>query len=81
MNLTKDKLADLIKKYSITLINSDDVANALWFVRDLLYAEADATKEKEPYATRGIARLEDAAYEVFELINDVEELSEELLRD
>ena len=35
-------------------------------------AEADAIKEKEPYATASINRLETAAYEVFSVCGDIE---------
>ena len=41
-------------------------------VSDILTAEADAIKEKEPYATASINRLEAAAYEVFSVCGDIE---------
>lgn len=60
------------------LCYSDSVA-ALEFTFDLLCAEADALKKKAPYATRTISRLEDAAKEVYDLMQEVdnEEFSEE----
>lgn len=60
------------------LCYSDSVA-ALEFAFDLLCAESDAIRKKVPYATRTISRLEDAAKEVYDLMQEVdnEEFSEE----
>ena len=41
-------------------------------MQDLLEAEADALKEKEPHATNTIKRLNDAAYQVFEVCGEIE---------
>ena len=39
----------------------DDIFSLVW---DLIAAEADAIKEKEPYATRTIDRLESALFDI-----------------
>lgn len=72
MYITKEKFGEIRKKYSTLLILDSDAADALNFVRDLLEAEADAIKEKEPQATASIDRLNTAAYEVYEICGDVD---------
>lgn len=76
MNTTRETLLKLCKEYGLTIMNCDDMENAMWFCYELLNAEASATREKEPYAIRGIDRLESAAHEVFMLINDAVDLYE-----
>lgn len=45
----------------------------LWlFVQDLLEAEADAIKNRESHATASIGRLNEAAYEVFSISNEID---------
>jgi hypothetical protein len=70
--MTKDAFEVLKKRYSNLLIVDGDVRDALEFVGDLLYAEANHIKATEPYATNSINRLNDAAYEVFNLMHDIE---------
>lgn len=72
MYIKKEKLEELKEKYSSLLIVESDVVDALNFVHELLIAEADAIKESEPDATSSIARLEAAAYEVFDVCGDIE---------
>lgn len=48
-----------------------DGDNAFDFVHDVLIAEAFAIREKEPYATKTIDRLEKAAYEVFSMAGEL----------
>lgn len=74
--VSKEQFEEIVKQYEITLFDSVDVCNALWFVYDILIAEADATKEAEPYATVTIERLEKAAYEVSMIANNVRLLAE-----
>lgn len=76
MNITRETLLKLCKDYGITIMDCDDMENAMWFCYDLLNAEASATREKEPYATRSIDRMESAAHELFMLINDAVDLYE-----
>ena len=66
------KQREICKKYSSLLVMKGDAVEALNFVHDLLTAEADAIKEKEPTATVTIKRLEDAAYEVFSVSGEVD---------
>lgn len=70
MSMSKEKFQEIKQRYN-SLLMDDDISNALDFVHDLLCAEADAVKASEPYATNTIKRLEDAAYEVFEIAQEV----------
>ena len=54
MNIEREALLKLCKEYGLTILGVDDMENAMWFCYDLLNAEASATREKEPYATRAI---------------------------
>lgn len=74
MSISKEKFDEVKSRYSTLLILEADPIEALNFVHDILCAEADAIKEKEPYATASIKRLESAAYEVFALGQEVEDL-------
>lgn len=76
MNITREALLKLCKEYGLTILGVDDLENAMWFCYELLNAEASATREKEPYATRAIDRLESAAHELFLLIDDAIDLYE-----
>lgn len=72
MYLSKVKLEEIKSKYPTLVLMDDDIADAFNMVSDILTAEADAIKEKEPYATASISRLEAAAYEVFSVCGDIE---------
>lgn len=72
MYITKEKFNELREKYSTLLIVNSDVVDALNFVQELLEAEADAIKEREPDATATIDRINRAAYEVFDICGDVD---------
>lgn len=74
MSISKEKLQEIKQRYSSLLILDSDVDDALNFVHDLLCAEADAVKASEPYATNTIKRLEAAAYEVFEIAQEIGEV-------
>lgn len=74
MSLSKEKFNEIKERYSTLLILDTDVSEVLNFVHDLLCAEADAIKESEPYTTTSIKKLEAAAYEVFELGQEVEDM-------
>ena len=67
MDMTKEQVQAIVKRYPTLVLLEDDLYDAIDLVYDLLCAEADAIKEKEPYAVRAIDRLEAAAYEVHEL--------------
>lgn len=60
-----EKLKEIMNKYLIC--SEDEALEAIAFVRDLLEAQAEETRVKEPYATNGIQRMESAAREVSEL--------------
>ena len=69
--ITKEKFDEIKKKYNSLLALDGNAEEALEFVQELLEAEADAIKEREPTATTSIKRLNEAAYEVFALSGDV----------
>ena len=71
MYVGRDKYAEIVAKYSTLLIMPDDPATALEFVNELLEAEAYATEAREPTATKTVARLRQAAVDVYDIMNDV----------
>lgn len=73
MNISKEKVREIAKKFNSTIFNEDDAKRAFWFVWEIICAEYDATKEKEPYAKNALDRLETAEHEVFDLMDEVEE--------
>lgn len=72
MYLSKVKLEEIKRKYPTLILMDGDITDAFNMVSDILTAEADAIKEKEPYATASINRLETTAYEVFSVCGDIE---------
>lgn len=62
MYMSKEKFDEIKAKHSTTIVVDADVGEALAFVQDLLEAEADAIKNREPHATASIGRLNEAAY-------------------
>lgn len=52
-------------------IYGEDVENILDSVHEMLCYAADKLEKEEPHATISIKRLNDAAYEVFELSQSV----------
>lgn len=72
MYITKEKFKEICKKYPTLLMCDGDAVDALNFVDDLLTAEAEAIKEREPDATAAIDRLKVASYEVYDLCGDVD---------
>lgn len=79
MYITKEKFEQICKNHSSLLVLDSDISEALEFVHELLCAEADALKEREPYATNSIKKLNDAAYQVFEVCGEIE--NEEFLEE
>lgn len=65
-------LYTISKLWQRILITATIVGEALAFVQDLLEAEADAIKNREPHATASIGRLNEAAYEVFSISNEID---------
>ena len=59
--MTKEKFKEIMKRNCIL---DCDVEDSIYFVRDLLESQADELKVNEPYATKSINRLEEAAREV-----------------
>ena len=72
--MTKTELKKLMKKYCIVHSELDDVID---FVSELLHRKAKEVEREEPYATNTINKLENASYEVWDLINYISELEEE----
>ena len=77
--MSEDKFRDICREYSTTILDDGDASNAFWFVHDLLLAEAEALKAKEPWATNAIDRLEKAAHEVFMMESDITDAFEEVM--
>lgn len=71
MTLSKAAFKKIVSKYDTLLLMEDDPVSALDFAHDLLNAEADALKEKYPYATRTIDDLEAAAFRLNDLASDI----------
>ena len=60
-----EKLKEIMSNHLIC--SEDESLESIEFVRELLEAQAEETKAKEPYATNSIRRMEIAAREVDEL--------------
>lgn len=73
MNISKEELTRIVRNSGICF-DYEDIAKAMLVAHEVLCAEADATKEKEPYATRSIEELEKAAYLVFQLYQKMEDI-------
>ena len=69
--------AELKKIMSDNYIFESEVDDAIQFVQDLLEFQAKELEENEPYATNTIRRLKDAAHEVWELQEYVEDAMKE----
>ncbi len=72
--MTKEKFKEIMKINGILACEVEDV---IYFVRDLLEFQADEVRENEPYATRAIARMEEAAREVYDLLDYLENVMED----
>lgn len=64
----KEKFDEILKRHGIY---GEDVEEILYSVSEMLELVVDETKEKEPYATNSINRLEVAAREVWNLSIDL----------
>lgn len=71
--MTKAELEKIMKDNYIF----SDLDDAIQFVQDLLEFKAKELEKNEPYATNTIRRLKDAAHEVWELQEYVEDAREE----
>ena len=72
--ITKDELTALASKHYLT---ECDIEDAIRFVHDLLTLKATILQETEPYATTTARHLLNAAYAVYDLENDIEEIMED----
>lgn len=71
--MKKSELKKLMKKY---LVFESDIDNICDFCSVLLEARARDTAQEYPYATKTIQRYKDAAFEVYDLIDYIEEVLE-----
>lgn len=71
--MTKTDLYNIMEE---NYIFPSEVDDAIQFVQDLLEFKAKEIEENEPYATNTIRRLKDAAHEVWELQEYVEDAME-----
>ena len=72
--MKKAELKNIINQYGIF---ECDVEDAIMFVEDLLFARSKEIEQNEPYATKTIGRLRDAARDVWDLLEYVEDAMEE----
>lgn len=72
--MTKAELKKIMKKYNIIECELEDV---IFFVENLLQFKATETEKNEPYAINSIAMLKDAAYEVWNLLEYIDDIMEE----
>lgn len=79
MVLSKEAFKKIVSDFPTLLVTEDDPSEALNFAAAVLEAEADAMRQKIPYAFNSIDRIESALHEVYELARDAdnEEFSEE----
>jgi hypothetical protein len=68
MELTKSKFDEIYAKHKFWI---DDPERAFEFVHDILAAEADAVEQRDVHLFGVIRRLNDAAYEVFNISSDI----------
>lgn len=69
--------AELKKIMADNYIFESEVDDVIQFVHDLLEFQANEIEKNEPYATNTIRRLREAAHEVWELQDYVENALEE----
>lgn len=67
LSMTEKEYIKIRNKYPDAM----DGDSAFEFVHDILIAEANAIRAKEPYATKTIDRLEMAAYEIFSIVGEL----------
>jgi hypothetical protein len=72
--MTREQFKEIMRRHCIVDCEVEDV---IYFIQDLLEFQADELKENEPYATRSINRLEEAAREVYGLLDYLEDVMEE----
>ena len=70
--MTIKEINELKAQYGIY----DDIDDVLDFVSELLHRRAREVAKDEPYAQKTIEFLDKAAYEVWDMINHVNELEE-----
>ena len=71
--MTREQFKEIMRRHCIVDCEVEDV---IYFIQDLLEFQADETKENEPYATKSIQRIEDAAREVYDLLDYLEDVME-----
>ena len=71
--MTREHFKEIMRQHCIVDCEVEDI---IYFVQDLLEFRADEIKKNEPYATKGIYRLEEAAREVYDLLEYLEDVME-----
>lgn len=71
--MKKSELKKMMEKYLVFDSDIDYICN---FCSEVLEAKAKELEETEPYATNTIKRYKDAAYEVFNLTDELYEILE-----
>lgn len=75
--MTAEKLSEIKSRYCF--FSEQEIIEAFNFVQEILEAEADQVKKEFHFATRTIDRLEDAAYSVVEMCQEVLEINQEIM--
>ena len=71
--MTREQFKKIMKEHCIVDCEVEDV---IYFIQDLLEFQANEIKENEPYAIRAIERMENAAREVYDLLEYLEDVME-----
>ena len=66
----REKFEEILKAHNIY---GEDVEEILYAVQDMISTVVNETKEKEPYATKYIDRLENVSHEISCLICELED--------
>lgn len=69
--------AELKKIMDDNYICESELVDVIQFIQDILEFKADELRKNEPYATNTIRRLDDAAREVWELQEYIEDVMEQ----
>jgi len=72
MTLYKEEFEKIKSRYQTLLIIHDDVEDAFHFILEVMEAEVNAIRNRVPYATHDIDKLEAGIHELWSMTNDVE---------
>ena len=79
LHMSKETFKEIMSTFKGLILDSTDLEDAFDLIRYLFEAEAKATREKEPYATRTIAEYEAAAVRLSFDCSDFCEMYDEVM--